>query len=253
MVIAHRGALHEALENSMSAFERAIDAGAARIELDAQLTADGHVVVMHDDDLRRTTGHHARISELSSDALRNLRLSNNESIPFLVDVLASFITKIEFNIEIKGDSIHLAAQVCQILKNLNRDDQIVVSCFQKEPLLYLREHRPGVRLACLVGDLPRWPNISERQPLIFMNTVGTNIIHPWTPLVDSHFMDQAKARNWLVYPYCSVVGDEDIDREALWTRLMTLGVDGLCTNYPRELNAWLGEVNRHAALIKDSQ
>ncbi len=56
LVIAHRGANKEALENSWTAFAKAIDAGATRIELDVQLSRDGHAVIMHDDHMLRTTG-----------------------------------------------------------------------------------------------------------------------------------------------------------------------------------------------------
>lgn len=253
IVVAHRGALHEALENSYSAFEKAIDAKAQRIELDVQLAADGSVWIMHDQQLYRTCGVAAKISDLNADQLAKLRLRNNEAIPELKEVLQRYLDRVEFNIEIKGSDPRLAEAVLQIIRPYQQDHKFVISSFRKEPLLWIRQEHPQLRVACLIGDMPPWPHIADQHPLIFMQTIGAKIIHPFAPLVDDNFMDQAKARGWKVIPYTSVVGEEDEDREGLWSRLMTLGVDGLCTNYPREMLAWLKEIDSYASTLENAE
>jgi glycerophosphoryl diester phosphodiesterase len=70
--IAHRGACAEAPENTLPAFERAIEAGADWLELDIHATSDGRLVVMHDEDCLRTTGVKARVAAVAYEALREL-------------------------------------------------------------------------------------------------------------------------------------------------------------------------------------
>ncbi len=127
---------------------------------------------MHDDNLYRSTGVSKRISECTSAELKNIRLKNGEPVPFLKPVLEEFLHQIEFNVEIKGASTKLAARVAEIIDSFGRDGQFVISCFRPEPLIYFKEHRPNIRRACLIGEQARWPNLSEQNPLLFMQAVG---------------------------------------------------------------------------------
>ena len=124
-VIAHRGANREALENSWSAFELAVDGGALRIELDVQLTADGHAAVMHDDDFSRTAERPGRLSALTRAQVAKIKLRNGEAIPFLDEVVAKLLPRIELNIEIKGRSTELARVVAETVANFARIDLLV--------------------------------------------------------------------------------------------------------------------------------
>lgn len=239
-VIAHRGANKEALENSWQAFELAIQGGAQRIELDVQLSADGHAVVMHDDDLTRTVGRPARISDMTRKELATLKLRNGESLPFLDQVVERLLPRIELNIEIKGCSAALARVVTEAVINHPRRDAVIVSCFQAEPLVWIYRHFPAIQRACLwsMQDTWTWPFFAVLAPQVFLEKAGTNILHPHVGLVDANLMDQATARGWRVYAWAAMVG-EDGDKEGLWTALKTVGLHGLCTNYPRQLKSWL--------------
>jgi glycerophosphoryl diester phosphodiesterase len=241
-VIAHRGANKEALENSWRAFELAIEGGAQRIELDVQLSADGHAVVMHDDDLTRTTGVPARISRLTRAELKKLKLVNGEPVPFLDEVVARLLPRIELNIEIKGKSEALARVVAEAVANDPRRDRVIVSCFQAEPLVWIARHFPAIARACLwnMQDTWTWPFFAVLAPQVFLEKAQTNILHPHVSLVDFNLMDQAAARGWRVYAWAAMVGEEG-DKEGLWTALKTVGLHGLCTNYPRQLKAWLDD------------
>lgn len=241
LVIAHRGANKEALENSWTAFELAISGGAARIELDVQLSRDGHAVILHDDALDRTCGVRARISQMDRSALKMLKLANGEPLPFLDEVIERILPRIELNIEIKGTSEALAAQVGTLVESHPRREAVIVSSFCSEPLVWLRRHAPEIRRACLwSADTFQWPFFASLAPQVFLERVGTNILHPHMGLVTENLMDQATARGWLVYSWAPMVGEED-GREGKWSALKTFGVHGHCTNYPRQLTAWLEE------------
>ncbi len=241
LVIAHRGANKEAVENSWSAFALAVEAKAERIELDVQLSSDGHAVIMHDDKIFRTTGVHARISALTRPELEKIKLINGEPLPFLDQVVERFLPLIELNIEIKGKSEQLARVVADLVKMHRLRERVIVSCFQAEPLVWIYKHAPEVRRACLWSrDTFSWPFFANLAPQLFLERCGTNILHPHAPLVNANLMDQARARGWLVYAWVSMAGEEK-DREGVWTALKTVGLDGLCTNYPRQFKSWLEE------------
>ena len=251
LVIAHRGANKEALENSWSAFAKAVECGAQRIELDVQLSKDGHAVIMHDDDMFKTTGQHVHISRLERSELRSIKLRTGEPLPFLDEVIERLLPQIELNIEIKGESERLAAVVANLVAKNPRRERVIVSCFQAPPLVWLRRNAPEVQRACLWSlDTYSWPFFATLAPTVFLEIAGTNILHPHTSLVDYNLMDQAAARNWRVYAWAEMVG-EDHDREGLWTTLKTFGLHGLCTNYPRELTQWLKESAAYDQLIHD--
>ena len=122
LVVGHRGVpiLHQ--ENSLAGFRRAVELGVPAIELDVRLTADGVAVVLHDDDLGRTTGVTARVSELTWDRLSRLRLlrsmpmgiagdgspviahyEREEPIARFAEVLAEIGDRAAMNVEVKVD------------------------------------------------------------------------------------------------------------------------------------------------------
>jgi glycerophosphoryl diester phosphodiesterase len=243
LVIAHRGANREALENSWTAFELAIAGGATRIELDVQLTADGHAAVIHDDAIDRTTGVRARVSKLTRAELARIKLLNGESIPFLDEVVERILPRCELNVEIKGPSEELARVSRDLLAKHPRREGVIVSSFNFEPLVWLSRHAPELRRACLWSrDTFSWPYFANLAPQVFLAWARTDVLHPHVGLVDEHLMDQAAARGWTVYAWVPMAGEER-DREGLWSALKTFGLHGLCTNYPRQLKSWLEEAS----------
>jgi len=243
IVIAHRGANKEALENSYDAFERAVQAGAHRIELDVHLTRDGHPVVIHDHSLKHMLGIARKVGDLTRQEISQLKLPNGEGLPFLDEVIERFLNRIELNIEIKGHSSELAEKVGAMLHDHRQREKIIVSCFHREPLEYLADEYPELKRACLWGeDNLGWPRFAHYAPGVFLDICRTNILHPKLNLIDSNLMDQAHARGWIIYGWSPMIG-EDGDREGIWTTLKTLGVHGFCTNYPRQLVHWLKEAS----------
>ncbi|MCL7455038.1 MAG: hypothetical protein M8467_18535, partial [Anaerolineae bacterium] len=85
--IAHRGASAYEPENTLRAFERAIQMGATMLELDVHLSRDGYPVVLHDPDLSRTTGGTGQVSEWNLAELRRLDAGQGERVPTLAEVV----------------------------------------------------------------------------------------------------------------------------------------------------------------------
>ncbi|GAA4375361.1 glycerophosphodiester phosphodiesterase family protein [Agromyces bauzanensis] len=99
-VLAHRGLATEAPENTLLAFERAAAVGAAYIETDVHVSADGVAVVAHDPSLRRVAGRDAAVSELSMAELRRVDLGAGQGFASLEEALGAF-PDLRFNIDVK--------------------------------------------------------------------------------------------------------------------------------------------------------
>ena len=108
LVVAHRGASHDAPENTMRAFDRAWDLGADGIEGDFRLSKDGHIVAMHDADTMRVTGGSANLNVASSTLaeLRGLDVGkwkgerfSGERIPTFAEIIKSVPIGKKFFIE----------------------------------------------------------------------------------------------------------------------------------------------------------
>jgi glycerophosphoryl diester phosphodiesterase len=102
LVVAHRGANVEAPENTIEAFERAIEAGADAVEFDVRITADGAAVVMHDPDVSRTTDGEGLCCELTLSDIRSLRIRGDHEVPTLGDALRAISGRVGADIEIKN-------------------------------------------------------------------------------------------------------------------------------------------------------
>src|SRR5512132_864966 len=107
VLFAHRGASAHAPENTLAAFELALAHQADAIELDVKLTADGHVVVIHDPTVDRTTGSQGRVKDLSLAQIRALEAGSffsekyrGEKIPTLEEVFESLGKRIFINVEL---------------------------------------------------------------------------------------------------------------------------------------------------------
>lgn len=127
-IFAHRG-LAEPLnldENTIPAFQAAIDHGATHLESDTQATSDGHAVLFHDPDLKRVAGIDALVSELTLTEVSEIRLANGGTIPTLFEVLTHFPTAF-FNLDIKTK---LAIEpTIQAIEDAKAHNRVLVSSF----------------------------------------------------------------------------------------------------------------------------
>ena len=231
-VIAHRGASTEALENSFSAFTKAIEAGATRIELDAHLSADGMIVIIHDEDFKRTADSKLLIKDVRLSTFREIRLINGEQVPLLSQVIERFLPNIELNIELKSGGTDLVDAVLKALPpTKNRKNKVIISSFDLELLKYLASLNTSETIALL------WEKDENSLLVESMTSCDSKVLHPEARKLDQGLMDIARENQWLVYPYISL--ENEVDKESLWHKLKSLGINGFCTNYPRELSKWL--------------
>ena len=168
IIFAHRGASAHAPENTLASFELALTQGADGIELDVKLSADGHVIVIHDATVDRTTGAHGRVKDLSMAELRALNagsfFSSNfstEKIPMLEEVFEAFGKRIFINIELTNYNTprdHLVESVCMLVKKFNLQKHVMFSSFYASNLSKAHSYLPEVPCGLLAfgGLLGAW-------------------------------------------------------------------------------------------------
>src|SRR5215218_4316589 len=135
--LAHRGASALAPENTIEAFRLAVEAGAGGLELDVHMTRDGHIVVIHDATVDRTTSGSGAVSEMTIDELRGFDAGHNFSpdggsirpyggrnvrVPTLEDVLLEF-PGVAVNIDIKAGGSGIEAAVLEVIREANSLDR----------------------------------------------------------------------------------------------------------------------------------
>lgn len=147
-ITAHRGASKEAPENTMAAFQRAIDDMADCIELDVQMTRDGYIVVMHDTSTYRTTGVAGNITDMTYEEVKKLDAGYwfsekyvGEGVPLLEDVLKLAKGRIKLNIEIKSsaDSGIVAKKVVALIQQYSMERECVITSFDYNALLAVKD------------------------------------------------------------------------------------------------------------------
>jgi glycerophosphoryl diester phosphodiesterase len=160
-VIAHRGFSGAAPENTLAAVRAAIEFGADMVEIDVTLSADGYVVVLHDETLDRTTDGSGDVSRYSLAELRQLDAGTwfdseyaGERIPTLDEVLELVDDRILLNVEIKSEAVvrGVVGKVASALRAFGMTDRVVVSSFSPTALEEMRELAPEIRTAVLFNS-----------------------------------------------------------------------------------------------------
>lgn len=171
-VMAHRGASTEAPENTMAAFQKAIDDMADYIELDVQLTNNGEVIVMHDSNAYRTTGVDANIVNMTYKEVKTLDAGSwfsdeyvGENVPSLKEVLELIQGKIKLNIELKpaDNGTALAKNTVRLIEKYNMVNDCVITSFSESALkavkTYNQEIKVGYILSAAYGDFYDMKNV----------------------------------------------------------------------------------------------
>ncbi len=133
-ICAHRGAMDTHPENTLAAFNEAVRLGAHMIELDVRITKDGHLVIMHDETVDRTTNGKGPVSELSIDEVKRLDAGSwksekftGETVPTFKEALAVMPENIWLNVHMKGGT-RIGEKVARVIVDENREHQAFLAC-----------------------------------------------------------------------------------------------------------------------------
>lgn len=212
-VIAHRGASGYEYENSRAAFRRAVMLDADGIELDVHATRDGGIVVHHDPDLPGL----GRIAQLSLAEARQVRIRNGEQLPLLSEIL-ELVGNRDVWVEVKTLPPAFDQQLFEILDKGPAPERYAVHSFDHRIVHRLGQARPGLRRGILLTAY-------LQDPVAVMLGVGATALWQEWQQVDQDLVNQVHDAGGSVIAWTvNELGDMD--------RMVRLGVDGLCGNYP---------------------
>ncbi len=229
-IFAHRGACLRAPENTLAAFELAMREGADALEIDAQLSRDGQVVVIHDTTVDRTTDGTGPVAALTLAELQALDAGRffgeefaGQRIPTLADVL-EWEREVFVNIELKNFNApfnDLAARTAQVVRHLGASERVLFSSFNPLALWQVRRVIPQATLGLLAmkGVAGAW---ARSWPAKWF---GPQAIHPQFSDVNAGLVQRCRKAGWRLYPYTANQAEE-------LQRLFRLGVDGVFTDDP---------------------
>ncbi len=231
LVLGHRGASKVAPENTLPSFRAALDQGADGFELDAQLSADGVPVVIHDFSLERTTDGRGSVTAHTLAELRRLDAGAwfapelaGTRIPTLEEVLELARGRAIANVELKtldARSGRLEAAVVRLVERLGMEQQVLLSSFNPASLWWVWRANPRLARGLLYAeDQPfylrqRWLRSLARP----------DAMHPSRTAATREHVHAAKVRGFRVNVWT-------VDDPGEARRLMDLDVDGIITNRP---------------------
>lgn len=235
-VIGHRGAAGSAPENTLAGFRRAAALGAAWVEFDARLTADGQAVVFHDDRLERTTDGRGRLADATLAELRGLDAGgwfapafSGERVPTVTEALAAIAALgLGANIEIKpepgrDEAVARAVLLAALAAWPADRAPPLVSSFSLQALAAARQVAPGWPRGLLVDRLPSdWRDITVE--------LGCAAVHCGHRALDARTVASVRDSGLLVLAW--TVNDPRRAR-----RLWDWGVTGIFSDVPDRLLA----------------
>lgn len=231
-IIGHRGVPHLAPENTMSSFKAALKIGVDGIETDVQETKDGQLVICHDEILNRTTDGQGLLKDYTLKELKSLSAGSWFSDEFKferIPTLSEFLnlvkdTGVFINLEIKSGVIlypNIENLIINMVHDYNLERRTILSSFNHYSLLTCKEIDSSIKTGALYM-------CGMVEPWIYAKRIGADALHPFFYNVRPEIMGGIKENHILVNPFT-------VDEEAHMRYMISMGVDGIITNYPDKL------------------
>lgn len=226
---AHRGASGYYPENTMPAFEKAVEMGADGIELDIQLTRDNQIVVLHDEWIDRTSDGKGWLKDFSLEELRRYNFNRTHPkegrlcIPTMQEVFELIRpTNLRINIELKTGIVfyeQLEEKILDLTKEMGMEDRVIYSSFNHYTIKKIRELEPGAQTGFLYSDgTMDMPQYAKRY--------GVNALHPALyNLQYPHFLEECRQDGLKVHVWT-------VNEPEHMELCCRYGVDAIITNYP---------------------
>jgi len=216
--IGHRGACGHAPENTLASIEKAISCACDLTEVDVQRTADGSLILLHDERVDRTTNGKGLVADMHLQDVRKLD-TGGQQIPTFEEALQTAHGRIGLILELKAEG--LAYDVCGIVCASGFPGEIIYASFLHDELQHVRRADPNARTLVLFKRLPKDP--AAEATGLHATHVGLRFDTATLPLVKALH----KAR-LTVFVYT-------VNRPADIARMRTLGVDGIVSNFPDKI------------------
>lgn len=228
-ITAHRGFSKVAPENTLYAFEAALDSGADYIELDVQLTKDKQLVVFHDSTIDRVTDRKGKLSDYTYAELQYISVGEwfkggdfaDARVPLLSDVLDLVGNDIMLNIEIKshGDMKETVRQTVELIQQYEIEDSCYVTSFSYAALKQVKSLDPSIK----TGLIANVATTTAMTQLKYIDAMSMNYIFVNQTVVNAAHQSGKRIFVWTV------------DRKGDMQQMIALGVDNIITNRPDQV------------------
>lgn len=247
--IAHRGASGHAPEHTMESYRLGEEMNGDYIEIDLQMTKDGTLIAMHDEDVSRTSHQEGLVSDLTIEEIKQLdvgswfnerfpHLANskftNLTVPTLDEIVTEFGTSANYYIETKqpNENPGMTNELIRVLQehdliNQNvREGQVIIQSFSEESLKEIHKLEPSLPIIQLISytkkakiSMQELENIRE-----YAVGIGVNYKH-----LSKKYIQQVRDAGLLIHPYT-------VNEKSKMKQLIDWGVTGMFTNYPDRLD-----------------
>ena len=253
--IAHQGGDGVWPGDTMLAFENAVHIGADVLEMDAHITKDGQIVLMHDEEVDRTTDGAGLIEDLTLDELKQLDAAYDWSIddektypyrgqgiqvPTLDEVFEKF-PQMRYVIEIKLTKNPIEKPLCDLIRQHNMQDKVIIGSFHDEAMRSFRATCPEVATSAASDEVRNYVLLGKVFLWGFYAPHFQTIQPPWNPddslgiqIMTERFVRESHAKNIRVEPWT-------VNDPALMKQYIEWGVDGIITDRPDLLVEMLGK------------
>jgi len=229
LIYGHRGARGEAPENTLASFQKALDAGVTRVELDLHLSADHQLMVIHDPTLKRTTGRRGKVAQRQAADLMQLdaRLGLPSwpdacPIPSLEQLFSTFTQLEHYQLEVKSGSVRQSRIVLQAVEELvaryQLQDKVVVTSSSRTLLKYAK----ASAFSLPTGLVEEYGLL---DPIKAAQRYGCRYLILNWKLCTAQRIQQAQQAGLHVSVWT-------VNEEQRMQKLAAMGVDSLITDYP---------------------
>jgi glycerophosphoryl diester phosphodiesterase len=246
LVIAHQGGDGIWPGDTMYAFEKAVDIGADVLEMDAHITKDGHIVLMHDETVDDTTDGTGLIEAITLEELKQLDAAydwsddGGQAFPYrglgiqvpTLDELFQKFPHMRYVIEIKLTENPIDQALCDLIREYNMQDKVMVASFHDEAMQNFRKTCPEVATSASRGEVTSLVLLGKILLSGFVVQQYQSVQPPFDPqeslnipIMTERFIREAHAKNIAVEPW--TVNDPELMKQYIeW------GVDGIITDRP---------------------
>ncbi|WP_019635417.1 glycerophosphodiester phosphodiesterase [Paenibacillus fonticola] len=229
---AHRGASGHCPENTMISFKRALELGATGIETDVQMTKDGHLVLIHDETLKRTAGSAEWVKDVTLEELKSKDAGvwfhedyRGEKIPTLDELLA-WVKPLDIvvNLELKNGLIRypeIEKKLIAAVRSYELSERVIISSFNHYSLVECKRIAPEIRTGILYME-------GLYEPWEYAKRVGADALHAFQYAVVPELVAAAAEHGVAYHPFT-------VNEPAEMRALIKAGVAGIITDYPERL------------------
>ncbi|MDF9557630.1 glycerophosphodiester phosphodiesterase [Bacillus tropicus] len=242
--IAHRGASAYAPEHTIAAYKLGQQLKGDYIEIDLQMTKDGHLVAMHDETVNRTTNGTGLVKEHTLEELKQLNAGSsfnekhptlatkeyeNAKVPTLEEVIEVFGHNANYYIETKSPDEYpgMEEKLLEIINHYEIKDKVIIQSFSEESLQNLHSLHVNIPLVQLLSYKKAVQLTESEIEKYSTYCIGLGMNYRY---IDSAYVKKIKKHGLEVHPF-TVDNEKDMKKLLLW------GVDGMFTNYPDRLHS----------------